>query len=107
MNGWVGEAMLSAINEIHVAGVVAQLGAAGLIGLMWLSERRSASERERQVTELHERIVSDRAELGVLVSLVESNTRALASLEAGQSRLVAAIERIETDRRDGSGRVGS
>lgn len=86
---------VAAISEIHVAGVVAQLGAAGLIGLMWLTERRSASERERQLTELHERIVSDRVELGVLVSLVEANTRALASLEAGQSRLVAAIERMQ------------
>ncbi|MGP1273638.1 MAG: hypothetical protein ACTS22_09930 [Phycisphaerales bacterium] len=84
--------------EMELAGAVAQLGAAGLIGLMWLTERRSASERERQVRELVERIQRDRVELGVLVSLVEANTRALASLEAGQSRLVGAIERLERRR---------
>ena len=59
---------------------------------MWLSERRSAAERERQLTEQHERIKRDRMELSVLVAVIESNTRALASLETGQGRLIAALE---------------
>ncbi len=71
---------------------MAQLGAAGLIGLMWLSERRAATERERQLAEQHERIKRDRTELSVLVSVIEANTRALASLESGQGRLIAALE---------------
>ncbi|MFI4872748.1 MAG: hypothetical protein ACIAQ0_13110 [Phycisphaerales bacterium JB058] len=79
--------------EAEIAGVLAQLGAAGLIGLMWLSERRSAHERERQVSELHDRIRGDKAELGVLLAALEANTRAMVSLEAGQRRLTAALER--------------
>lgn len=79
--------------ETEIAGVLAQLGAAGLIGLMWLSERRSAHERERQVSQLHDRIRGDKAELGVLLAALEANTRAMVSLEAGQRRLTAALEK--------------
>ncbi|MEO1584969.1 MAG: hypothetical protein AAFR96_10420 [Planctomycetota bacterium] len=79
--------------QLELAGALAQLGAAGLIGVMWLTERRSAAERERQMTEQHERIKRDRAELTVLVGVIEANTRALASLEIGQGRLISAIER--------------
>lgn len=79
--------------EAEMAAVIAQLGAAGLIGLMWLSERRSAHERERQVSQLHDRIRGDKAELGVLLAALEANTRAMVSLEAGQRRLTEALER--------------
>lgn len=91
--------------EGELATVLAQMGAAGLIGLMWLTERRSAGERERQMTQLHERILSDKRELGVLLAALESNTRAIVSLEEGQRRLASAIEmRMRNERvvRDGS-----
>ena len=79
--------------QLELAGALAQLGAAGLLGVMWLTERRSAAERERLMTEQHERIKRDRAVLTVLVGVIEANTRALASLEIGQGRLIAAIAR--------------
>lgn len=79
--------------DTELVGVAAQMGSAGLIGMLWLMERRSAGERERQLGEAHERIVEQRSELGVLTGLVESNTRALAGLEAVQCRLARAIER--------------
>lgn len=78
--------------EAEVVTVLAQLGAAGLIGLMWLTERRLAGERERQLTQQHERIMSDKRELAVLLAALESNTRAIVSLETGQRRLASAIE---------------
>ena len=79
--------------EAEIATVLAQMGAAGLIGLMWLTERRAAGERERQMTQLHERILGDTRELGVLLSALDANTRAMVSLEAGQRRLTDAIEK--------------
>lgn len=94
------------VVELELAGAIAQLGAAGLIGLMWLSERRAATERDRQLTEQHERIKRDRTELTVLVSVLEANTRALASLEAGQGRLIAALEHRWSDT-GGGGRCPS
>ncbi len=81
--------------EAEIATVLAQMGAAGLIGLMWLSERRAAAERDRQMTQLHDRIMGDTRELGVLLSALESNTRAMVSLESGQRRLTDAIEKRE------------
>lgn len=74
-------------------GIVAQTGAAGLIGLLWLAERRASAERDRQLCEAHERLLEDRSRLTVLVSLIEANTRALSMLESVQSRLASAIER--------------
>lgn len=79
--------------EAAIAGVLAQMGAAGLIGLMWLSERRAAHEREGQMAQLHERIRGDRVALGALLAALEASTRAMVSLEAGQRRLTEALER--------------
>lgn len=61
---------------------LAQFGAAGLIAWLWLTERRSAVDRERQLTQAHDRLVRSRSELSLLVSVVRDNTRALTSLEA-------------------------
>ena len=79
--------------EAEIASAIAQFGAAGLIGWMWLMERRSAAERERQVAEAHRRVVDESRQVDVLVGVVEQNTRALASLERGQSELVRVLHR--------------
>lgn len=71
--------------------LVAQFGVAGLIGLMWLSERRASAVREKQLCELHERVREDRVRLGTLLEVVSANTRALASLEATQRQAVRQI----------------
>lgn len=86
--------------ETEIIGIVAQTGAAGVIGLLWLAERRGGAERDRQVSEAHARLEEDRSRLSVLAGLVESNTRALTMLEASQSRLATAIERAGYVRRD-------
>jgi hypothetical protein len=80
--------------DAELAAAVAQFGTAGLIGWMWLSERRGASERDRQITELHQRIVQERASLDLVVNAVKDNTRALASLEAGQRALLMVFSRL-------------
>ncbi|MEM9165627.1 MAG: hypothetical protein AAGB48_01230 [Planctomycetota bacterium] len=54
-----------------------------------------------------ERVQRDHESLAVLMSLIESNTRALAALEAGQSRLVAAIERMQAVEDVGRGPAGA
>ena len=77
---------------------IAQLGAAGLMGWMWLAERRSAAARERQLTEAHERIVQERRYFESLLEAVRENTRVLAVLETGQARLGRALEAMELAR---------
>ena len=73
----------------------AQLGAAGLIAFLWLTERRAAAERERQLAEAHAVAVGQRVELEQLQRVVQDNTRAIALLEASQQRLAGALERAQ------------
>ena len=76
---------------IDLAASLAQLGAAGLIGWMWLSERRAAAARETQLRELHERLMQERPQLAVLLAVVRDNTKALTALEVGQRAIAAAM----------------
>ncbi len=77
--------------EQEVLAAIAQFGAAGLIGWMWLTERRTAAERERQLADLHARVMEDRTSLTVLVGALSDNTKALTALEAGQRELVRVL----------------
>lgn len=80
--------------EADIVAALTQFGAAGLIGWMWITERRAASARERQVGDVHERIMRERREMETLLEVVRQNTRALASLEAGQRAVIDAVERL-------------
>lgn len=73
---------------------VAQLGAAGLMGWMWLAERRGASVREQQLTESHERIMQERRYFESLLEAVRENTRVMTLVEAGQQRLGRTLDRL-------------
>ena len=80
--------------EAEVGAAIAQFGAAGLIGWMWVVERRAAAVREKQLGEAHERLMRERRELETLMNVVQENTRAVAGLEGGQRSLTAAIDRL-------------
>jgi hypothetical protein len=80
--------------EPEIATSIAQLGAAGLIGWMWLAERRAGAAREAQLRELHDRLMQERPQITTLLSVVQDNTRALAALDAGQRTLASAMERL-------------
>lgn len=60
----------------------ASFGAAGLMGAMWLWERRSSARREQQLDESHARIVTDAAKIDALVELIRQNTQAMTRLTA-------------------------
>lgn len=72
----------------EVVGSLVQFGTAGLIGWMWLTERKGSGERERQLTEAHERIVEQRVGVEALLGAMRENTRVLGQLEAGQRALL-------------------
>ncbi len=82
------------MSEVDLASALAQFGAVGFIGWMWLIERKAAARREKQLGELHERLLRERTNVEVLISVVSGNTRALASLDAAQRRLVSAIDAL-------------
>jgi hypothetical protein len=78
-----------------VVGMLAQFGMAGLIAWMWLSERRAGQVREKQIEESHRRLMQEREALGVVLGVVEANTRAMVSLELGQRELVGVLRERE------------
>lgn len=80
--------------DAELAAAMAQFGTAGLVGWLWLSERRSAGERERQLREVHERLVQERAGFEVVVKALTNNTRALSAVEAGQREVARSVERV-------------
>jgi hypothetical protein len=80
--------------EGDIATALAQFGVAGLIGWMWLTERRAGATREKQLSELHDRLMQERTHTGVLIRVVCENTRALTALEVGQRAVASALERL-------------
>lgn len=80
--------------ESDIATALAQFGVAGLIGWMWLTERRSAAARDQQLAQAHDRLIDGRANINVLLSALDQNTRALTAIEIGQRRAVDLLERL-------------
>jgi hypothetical protein len=62
------------------------LGVAGIMGAMWLWERRTSRVREQQIDEAHARIMADRVMLDQLMAVVQRNTEALARLSPSPQR---------------------
>ena len=68
-------------------------GAAGLMGAMWLWERKTSRQREEQLDEAHVRILGDRVQLEQLISVVRQNSEAMTRLSAVQDELVRKMDR--------------
>lgn len=83
---------------IHLIAQAASLpdltsfGAAGLMGIMWLWERRNSRQREEQLDEAHARIMADRIGLEQLMAVVRQNAEALARLSATQEQLLRQLK---------------
>ena len=86
------------MSDLSFPSALAQFGAAGLIGWMWLAERRAAASRERQLAELHERLMQERPQATALLEVVRDNTRALTALRLGQRAIAAALERVASNK---------
>lgn len=80
--------------DAEIATIVSQFGAAGLMGLLWIAERRHAALRDRQLTEAHRLVAARESEAAALLGIVRENTRAIVTLEQTQRRLMHAVERL-------------
>ena len=70
-------------------------GAAGLMGAMWLWERKTSRQREEQLDEAHVRILGDRVQLEQLIDVVRQNVEAMTRLIAIQDQLVRRLDRMQ------------
>lgn len=89
--------MLTFIHFLSVASApplaeLTSFGAAGLMGVMWLWERRTSRRREEQLDEAHARILGDRVQLEELIDVVRQNSAAFARLGALQEQLLRRLE---------------
>ncbi len=67
------------------------LGAAGIMGLMWLWERRASQKREQQLDATHQRILADRIQLEQLIMVVRQNVEAVTRLTTTQEQLLRQL----------------
>lgn len=78
---------------------LAQFGVAGLMGVLWVWERLHSRKREEQLSEAHERILSERQELHEMVELVRRNIGAIERFEQTQTQLQQLLERMHDEMR--------
>lgn len=78
-----------------------QLGAAGLIGVLWVMERRHAALRDRQLDETHRRLLERERDVTLLLEVIRDNTRAIAALEGGQRHLIDLLRAVSHGERTG------
>lgn len=71
-----------------------QFGVAGLMGVLWVWERRMSRRRERQLDEAHERLARRGEELKELIDVVRANTAAVERFERTQQELRRVLERM-------------
>ena len=69
------------MNDPELIALVTQAGSAGLIGWLWVTERRAGADREKRLAEAHDRLMQERTSVDQLVRCIDANTRALTALE--------------------------
>ncbi len=69
-------------------------GSAGLMGALWLWERRLSRRREEQLSEAHERILRDEQRLECLRRVVSQNTAAIARFTETQRELSRTVSNV-------------
>jgi uncharacterized protein YigA (DUF484 family) len=77
---------------VGIMSDLANFGAAGLMGAMWLWERRLSRQREQQLTEAHQRITRDEERLKLLMEVVDQNTSAMARFAETQRQVAEALK---------------
>ncbi len=72
-------------------------GAAGLMGAMWLSERRLNRSREQQLSDAHQRILRDEEKLTCLSDLIDKNTAALVRFVEHQKEQTRILHELKEE----------
>ncbi len=77
-----------------------QVGAAGIMGMLWVWERLLSRRRERQLSDAHDRIMQQREQLKVLIRLVRRNTQAIERFEQTQAQLSQVLKHVQQEIRN-------
>ena len=82
------------MQALSIMTDLATFGAAGLMGAMWLWERKLSRDRETQLTCAHERILRDEERLSKITEVVEHNTAAITRFAEAQRELSRSIREV-------------
>jgi C4-dicarboxylate-specific signal transduction histidine kinase len=83
-----------AAESLPLTDALAQFGAAGLMGALWVWERLHSRLREQQLSQAHDRLTAQRESLDALCELVRESTRATERCAGAIAALEAALRRI-------------
>ncbi len=86
---------------LNVIGDLASFGVAGMMGAMWLWERRNSRLREEQLDEAHHRVMRDEERLSKVIQVVEHNTTALTRFTETQHFVRQALTDLREEIRNG------
>lgn len=70
------------------------LGAAGIMGAMWLWERFQSRKRDEQLDAAHAKIMAQGVTIEQLVDVVTANTQAVTELKAQTAALLDRLDRL-------------
>ncbi|MEX2672517.1 MAG: hypothetical protein WD294_10445 [Phycisphaeraceae bacterium] len=77
-----------------------QFGVAGLMGALWVWERRYSRRREDELTQAHDKLMEQHRHLESLVTLVRTNTRAMVESERTGKRMCDLLKGIVDELRE-------
>ncbi len=80
---------------------LASFGAAGLMGAMWLWERRHSRCRDDQLDDSHQRIMRDEQRLDRLLDVVQRNTEVIARFTETQHSVRQALADLREEIHNG------
>ncbi len=86
--------LMSLWGTLCEVGDVASYGAAGIMGAMWLWERKASRQREEQLSSAHDRIMRDEERLGQLTHVVEQNTSAIVEFNQTQRETCETLKHL-------------
>ena len=86
---------------LNVIGDLASFGVAGMMGAMWLWERRNSRLREEQLDEAQHRVMRDEERLSKVIQVVEHNTTALTRFTETQHFVRQALTDLREEIRNG------
>ena len=71
-----------------------QFGIAGLMGMLWVWERRLSRQRETQLDESHTELMRQREQHGLLVELLQHNTQTIERFDQTISQMRLVLEQL-------------
>lgn len=79
---------------VSVMSDLTSFGAAGLMGSLWLWERKLSRRREQQLDDAHQRILRDEERLEKFTEVVQQNTAAIARFHETQREACEILKHL-------------